>query len=122
MKTSNYIFISFLIFLFSGITLLFVGAKYYRGTEHKGGFLTQEKPLQPFSVVVAETGANFILKNGPQNKIIQNYLKNSVPNFAPFLVRNDTLFVYSVKKEHLNESSQQKGGIFLLYRIFIVKM
>lgn len=98
MKTSNKIFISFLIFLFGGITLLFIVSKYYKGGNNETNFAKLEKPLTPFSVVMAEPGANFILKSGKQNKIIQNYLKDAVPNFAPYEVRNDTLFVFSVKK------------------------
>lgn len=104
MKTSNIIFFSFLIFLFGGITLLFIGSKYYKGIYDKSNFAIQEKKTAPFSAVVAEQGANFYLKNGKEHKIIQDYLKGAVPNFAPFLVRNDTLFVYSVKKEQSKES------------------
>lgn len=103
MKTSNKIFISFLIFLLGGITLLFIGSKYYKGIYDKSNFAIQEKKTARFSVVVAEQGANFYLKNGKEHKIIQDYLKGAVPNFAPFLVRNDTLFVYSVKKEQSKE-------------------
>lgn len=103
MKTSNIIFLSFLIFLFGGITLLFIGSKYYKGVDDKTNFANQEKVLAPFSVVVAEPGAIFYLKNGKQNKIKQSYMKEFVPNFAPFLVRNDTLFMYSVKKEQSKE-------------------
>lgn len=103
MKTSNKILLSFLIFLLGGITLLFIGSKYYKGIYDKSNFAIQEKKTAPFSVVVAEQGANFYLKNGKEHKIIQDYLKGAVPNFAPFLVRNDTLFVYSVKKEQSKE-------------------
>lgn len=112
MKTSNKIFISFLIFLFSGITLLFIGSKYYKDDEDN--FLKLEKPLSSFTVVVAEPGAFFYLKSGKQNKIIQNYLKESVPNFAPYEIRNDTLFVYSDKKENSNKQEQSKGGYFVI--------
>jgi hypothetical protein len=103
MKTSNIIFFAFLIFLFGGITLLFIGSKYYKGVNYEANFAKLEKPLTPFSIVVAEPGANFILKSGKQNKIIQNYLKGAVPNFAPYEVRNDTLFVFSVKKVQSKE-------------------
>lgn len=103
MKTSNIIFLSFLIFLFGGITLLFIGSKYYKGVDDKADFAKLEKPLPSFSVVVAEPGANFNLKSGTKNKIIQTYLKDTVPNFAPYEVRNDTLFMYSVKREQSKE-------------------
>ena len=114
MKTSNKIFLSFLIFLFGGITLLFIGPKYYKGYDDKSNIAIQEKPLISFSVVVAEPGANFTLKTGKKNKIIQNYLKDVAPNFAPYVVRNDTLFVYSVKHEHSNKQEQYKGGHFII--------
>jgi hypothetical protein len=114
MKTSNYIFSVFLIFLFGGILLLFIGAKFYKGVVNEDNSLTQEKPLNTFSVVVAETEAYFILKNGAQNKISQRYLKDLAPNFAPFTVRNDTLFVYSVKKEDSNKQEHSKGGYFII--------
>ena len=104
MKTNNKIFISFLIFLFGGITLLFIGSKYYKGLDDETNIAKLEKPVTPFSVVVAEPGANFILKSGKQNKIIQNYLKDAVPNFAPYEIRNDTLFVFSVKKAQSKEA------------------
>ncbi len=103
MKTSNKILIAFLIFLFSGIIALYIGSKYYKGIYDKSNCAIQEKKTARFSVVVAEQGANFYLKNGKEHKIIQDYLKGAVPNFAPFLVRNDTLFVYSVKKEQSKE-------------------
>lgn len=114
MKTSNYIFLSYLIFLFSGILLLFIGAKYYERVDNVDNFLSQEKPLDTFSVVVAEAGSNFVLKTGAQNKISQRYLKELVPNFAPFAVRNDTLFVYAIKKYQQNIQEQSKGGSFII--------
>lgn len=103
MKTSNIIFLSFLIFLFGGITLLFIGSKYYKGVDDKANFANQEKIVAPFSVVVAEPGAIFYLKNGKECKVSQSYKKDAVSNFAPFVVRNDTLFMYSVKKEQSKE-------------------
>lgn len=118
MKTSNKIFISFLIFLFGGITLLFIGSKYYKGYDGKSNFAIQEKPLISFSVVVAEPGANFTLKTGKKNKIIQNYLKDVAPNFASYEVRNDTLFVYAVKKVPSNGQAQQGESFFIVPDIF----
>jgi hypothetical protein len=114
MKTSNYIFSAFLIFLFGGILLLFIGAKFYKGADNEDNFLTQEKPLNTFSVVVAEPGSNFVLKDGTQNKISQRYLKELVPDFASFEVRNDTLFVYSVKKEDSSKQGRSTGGYFII--------
>jgi len=98
MKTSNIIFLSFLIFLFGGITTLFIGSKIYNEDDGIRDFATIEKELPAFSVVVAEPGANFNLKNGEQNKMMQNYNKNTVPYFPSFIVRNDTLFVSAAEK------------------------
>lgn len=95
MKTSNYILLSFLLFLFGGITLLCFGSRYYKSIDARADFVNQEKQLPPFSVVVAEPGAIFNLRNANENKIIQTYLKGTVPNIASFEVRNDTLFIYS---------------------------
>ena len=98
MKTSNKIFIAFLIFLFGGIILLYLGSKYYKDYNDKDNFVFQEKVLSPFSVVVAEAGANISLKTGKVNKIKQSYRKDAVPKFDPFVVRNDTLFISSAKE------------------------
>lgn len=97
MKTSNKIFISFLIFLFSGIIALYIGSKYYAEEYDTDDFVHQEKLLPAFSVVVAEPGAAFCLNNGKENKITHTYLKGSVPDIGSFAVRNDTLFMSMVK-------------------------
>ncbi len=100
MKTSNIIITSFLIFLFSGIILLYMGSKYY---DNPTNFLSEEKPLSSFSVVVAEPGTIFNLKSGKENKAHQLYLKGTVPNITSFEVRNDTLFISSkeLKKDEV---------------------
>jgi hypothetical protein len=112
MKTSNYILLSFFIFLFGGITLLFVFSKSRRGYDFATDFKIKEDKTAPFSVVVAEPDASFDLKNGEEFKISQSYLKEGVPNFASYEVRNDTLFMYSVKQEHSNKQEQSQGGYF----------
>ena len=99
MKTSNKIFISFLILLFSGIIALYLGSKYYTSYYDTTKFVEQEKTLPYFSVVVAEPGAQIQLRNGSKTKIVQRFFKTSQPKFAQFVVRNDTLFVFSVKKD-----------------------
>ena len=99
MKTSNIILISFLTFLFGGITLLFIGSKYYRGVDNKADFAIQEKKTAPFSVIVAEPGAYLVLKNGREFRVSQSYKKETKPDFAPFVVRNDTLFISAVKSK-----------------------
>lgn len=98
MKTSNYILLSFFIFLFGGITLLFVFSKSRSGFDFGTNFKIKEKKLSSFSVVVADSGANFNLRNAKENKIIQPYRKDSIANFPPFIIRNDTLFISSAKQ------------------------
>jgi hypothetical protein len=98
MKTSNKIFISFLIFLFIGITALYIGSKYYGNLNNDPtNFVDKKTMLSPFSVVVAEPGAVFYLYSGKENEITQSHLKGTVPDFSSFVVRNDTLFISSVK-------------------------
>ena len=95
MKTSNIIISSFLIFLFGGIILLYIGSKYYKTYDDPSNYLSEEKPLPSFSVVVAGSGAIFNLITEKENKINQTYLKGTVPNIASYAVRNDTLFITS---------------------------
>lgn len=99
MKISNIILISFLTFLFGGITLLFIGSKYYNGIDNKADFAIQEKKTAPFSVIVAEPGTYLVLQNGKEFSISQSYKKETKPDFAPFVVRNDTLFISAVKSK-----------------------
>lgn len=95
MKTSNYIILSFFVFLFGGIFVLFLAAKIDpRGSFHPE-FITEEKALDNFSVVVAETGANIRIKSGETPKMGLYYLKGDTCTFPSFVVRNDTLFVGS---------------------------
>jgi len=93
MKTSNYIAISFFVFLFGGIFVLFLTTKLDpRANE---GIRTEifEKSLDSFSVIVAEARADFRIKSGATSKISNNYHKGETAAFPPYLVRNDTLFV-----------------------------
>lgn len=101
MKTSNYIAISFLIFLFGGIFILFLSARIDpRGSYHQE-FFTQEKVLDNFSVIIAEQGAGIHLRYGQAPKMSIQYSKGDTCSLPPFTVRNDTLFVssYSYKKK-----------------------
>lgn len=97
MTTSNKIFISFLIFLLSGITALYLGSKYYHDIDDKIDFAIQEKKTAPFSVVVAEPGSILVLKNSRGFSISQEYKKDAVSNLTSFVVRNDTLYMLASK-------------------------
>lgn len=114
MKTSNCILLSFFIFLFGGITLLFVFSKSRNGYDFSTNFKIKEEKTADFSVVVVEPGAHLALKNGEEFKVSQSYLKEGVPNFASYEVRNDTLFMYSIKKDKINNQEQYQGGHFII--------
>ncbi|MBC7846392.1 MAG: hypothetical protein H7Y10_07860 [Flavobacterium sp.] len=117
MKTSNKIFISFMIFLLGGILALYVGSKYNKDYNDASHFAQQKTLLSPFSVVVAESGAIFRLNSGKENKVIQTYRKDTFANFYVFEVRNDTLFVFPVKQENGKE-----GGYGVVPEIFCVNL
>jgi len=93
MKTSNYITLSFFTFLFGGIFILFLAAKIDPRSDLKQEFVTDEKPLGNFSVVVAGPGANIRIKSGETPKIGLYYLKDDTCTLPAYIVRNDTLFV-----------------------------
>jgi hypothetical protein len=98
MQTSNKIFISFLIFLFGGITLLYIGAKYYQGYDDLSYFDKQEKKTKPFKVIVLAPNARLNIKNGKEFKFSQWYKKGTKPDLKIFEIKNDTLFVFALKK------------------------
>lgn len=106
MKTSNKIFIAFLIFIFGGIIWIFIISKYGKGYYDESNYKTQEKPISSFSVVVAEPSASFTLQNGKINTITIKHRKDATPHFAPFTVRNDTLFIATDKKGEFNGSRE----------------
>lgn len=93
MKTSNYITLSFFTFLFGGIFILFLAAKIDPRSDQKQEFVTDEKPLDNFSVIVAEQGANIRIKSGETPKIGLHYHKGDTCVLPVYSVRNDTLFV-----------------------------
>lgn len=93
MKTSNILFISFLIFMFGGIIFLCVGSKYYV----EEILSVSANKIAPFSVIVAEPGSYLVLKNSKEFSVSQSYKKDIVPDFAPFEVRNDTLYMSAVE-------------------------
>jgi hypothetical protein len=95
MKTSNYIVLSFFTCLFGGIFVLFLAAKIDPRSNLKQEFVTDEKPLDNFSVVVAGPGANICVKSGDVSKIGLYYLKKDTCSLPAYTVRNDTLFVQS---------------------------
>ena len=95
MKTSNSIMLSFLVFLFGGIFVLFIAAKIHSLNDSKVIWTWQEKALSPFSVVVAEPGAEFSVQYDQSSRIGLSLQLGDTCSFPHFEIRNDTLFVYS---------------------------
>lgn len=95
MKTSNYITIAYFIFLFGGILTLFIAAKNNPESNLGQNYLVNEKPIDAFSVVIAEPGAKIRLRPGETPKMSLYFPEGDSCTFPPFSVRNDTLFVYA---------------------------
>lgn len=100
MKTSTILLLLFLTILFFVITTSFFSMnRRFNPTN----FSEKETVLPSFSVLVAESKSSFLIQNGSKNKIIQSFRRETLPNFAPFVVRNDTLFISSVNQKLLNQ-------------------
>ncbi len=95
MKTSNYIVIAFVAFLFGGILLLFISGKYRPGEYDKAELRTIEDKLDDFSVIVATNHADIKVTEGIENNKLTVYYKtsDSIPEMPAFTVQNDTLFI-----------------------------
>lgn len=92
MKTSNYITLAFFTFLFGGIFVLFVGARIQYDGPNRAEMISKEKSIEPFSVVVAESGTVFTLKIGDPKIVSSSYADTC---FLPrYEVRNDTLILF----------------------------
>ncbi|MBV5313304.1 MAG: hypothetical protein JZU47_08415 [Prolixibacteraceae bacterium] len=96
MKTSNYIIIAFFVFLITCTFVLFLDAKMNFKNRQVG---LQEKRLEPFSVVVAEDGAEFNIRNGEYPRMTCYYDKPDTCTFPEYGIRNDTLFVFACKEK-----------------------
>jgi len=105
MKTSKYIQIVLLIFIF-GITLtLFMKAKSYsEKTETKPGAYFDTKLLDDFSVIVVKEKAKINLKNDSINRVFSRYKINGIQkehyNFKEIELKNDTLFIDKVNPKY----------------------
>lgn len=93
MKTSNYIIIAFFTFLFGGVLALFVTAEFPQINNNDGKLFSKGKKLEPFSVIVAESGAHFQISTAENPHIESFYQLPDSCKFPPFAIRNDTLFV-----------------------------
>ena len=94
MKTSNYILIFFLIVFIGGNFISILAAKNNLTVQVKSRYHFFGEKLNPFSVLVTESGTNLELSEGGSNDLIaENYEKGMQHIVSPYIVRNDTLFV-----------------------------
>lgn len=107
MKTSNYILIAFFVFLLTCTFVLFLDAKmnFKDRVKHY-----QEKKLDPFSVIVAETGAEFYIRNGENPQMFCYYESPDTSSFPEYGIRNDTLFVFACKEKKKPGKSHEIYG------------
>jgi len=104
MKTSNYIIIAFFTFLFGGVFIFFVAAKLHAKDNNVGPWGNKEHKLEPFSVIVAGPGAYLSINTAEYPRILSAYQTSDTCKFAPFGIRNDTLFVFAnpILENHQN--------------------
>ena len=107
MKTSNYIILAFFVFLLTSTFILFLDAKMNFNNRQVG---LQEKRLEPFSVVVAEDGAEFNIRNGEYPRIMCYYTSPDTCTFPEYGIRNDTLFVFACKETKKQGKSHEIYG------------
>ncbi len=107
MKTSNYITIAYFIFLFGGVLTLFIAAKNNSESNFDQKYAFLEKPLDAFSVLIVEPGAELRLRYGEPSTMKLIYPIGDTITLPPFTVRNDTLFVSS------NPDNKMHGSVDL---------
>ena len=99
MKTSNYILISFAVFLLGLTFLLFLSSKHHTWEVVKEDLVLHEEYLDSYSVVVVRNHSSVQIDSDDENRIVR-YTK-STDTFnegAGYTVRNDTLFINKVEK------------------------
>jgi hypothetical protein len=107
MKTSNYILIAFFVFLITCTFVLFLDAKMNFKSRQVG---LEEKRLETFSVVVAEDGAEFNIRNGEYPRMACYYAKPDTCTFPEYGIRNDTLFVFACNEKKQPGKSHEIYG------------
>ena len=91
MRTSNYIVAAFLV-VAAGITVgMFITAKCH--TEKP--LNTQSYALPPFSVVVAESGARFTIKQDKEDTWVVSYKEREAVPEGGYRIEGDTLYVHA---------------------------
>ncbi|MDR2628061.1 MAG: hypothetical protein LBC40_08530 [Dysgonamonadaceae bacterium] len=90
MKTSNYIVIAFVVFIIGGILVLFITDK-----NHEEKCLSDTYPLDGFSVIVAEPGARFQVRNEAKDFIELCAMGEKKVPVDLYRIDNDTLFLSS---------------------------
>lgn len=93
MKTSKYISIAFVLFIFGAIFILFIDSKFH--IDDKSEFTTVDKKLELFSVIVAEKGARFHLHYNSDFKFQGTLFRNEETyHFPDYNISNDTLRIF----------------------------
>jgi hypothetical protein len=104
MKTSNYILTAFYTFLFGGVLVMAVASKFHQenNSNNQTQYRGEEKKLEPFSVIVAESDARFQIGTAENPCIQSSYQLPDSCKFPPYAIRNDTLFVSASTKKDNN--------------------
>lgn len=104
MKTSRYIHLTILVFIFGATLALFINAKKNTKQYAKNVISNyKQQKLPPFTVLVVKESASISLNNG--NHSVSSYtLKNNNVDekfiFDNYLVKNDTLFIDKVNTNY----------------------
>lgn len=115
MKRSNILIISFIIFILSGMLVLFIFTKNYEKNHDidpaSKNFKTEEIGLPAFKVIVAEPDTKFNIISGDFNKLIISDLIQSEKKPLPYVIINDTLRVI----EKFNISNNYNNRTLTIY-------
>lgn len=72
-----------------------VAAKFHKETNKEIKYRSEEKRLEPFSVIVAESSAHFQIGTAEYPRITSLYQLPDSCKFPPYGISNDTLFVFA---------------------------
>ncbi len=104
MKTSKYILIGFLIFIFGSTLILNITSKLHlQDKEYMSAKYSRvEEKLKKFSVIVAEKGAKFYLVPDSVFKIEASLSENDSSYYFPvYIVEHDTLYIQASNYKHI---------------------
>lgn len=121
MKTSRYIHLTILVFIFGATLTLFINAKNHEEEDSNKPKINLEdvvdvKKIDDFSVIVVKENAKVTIKKNVLTSSIHSYDKNHEVikehyNFKDIILKNDTLFVNSIDPKYkiiIHANSLQK--------------